>query len=104
MSKKYHPEADSTTLITNDLYLAAFLHSMGCVLDHAERNERRRLSFVFCGERVKELRQAYKTGSVKLNMRSFRDSLLQMRHLMDAELGKRSVPDEQHRVLSLPNH
>ncbi|MBN1984552.1 MAG: hypothetical protein JW795_23700 [Chitinivibrionales bacterium] len=87
MSQKYHPDAGSTTIITNDLYLAAFLHSMGCTLDHVERNERPRLSFVFCGAQVKELRQAYKSGSVKLNMHSFRDSLLHMRHLMDAALG-----------------
>jgi hypothetical protein len=63
MSKKYLPQ-QPPTIITNDLYLAAFLHCVGCTLDHVERNERRRVSFVFTGERVAELREAYRTGPV----------------------------------------
>jgi hypothetical protein len=78
-----YASAASANLITNDLYLAAFLHCVGCVLDHVERNERRRVSFVFTGERVRELREAYRTGPVKLDMRSFRDSLIHLRRLMD---------------------
>ena len=73
MLQKYHPAERS--IVTNDLYLAAFLHSLGCTLHHTQRNERRRLSFVFTGERVQELREAYRTGPVKLDMRSFRESL-----------------------------
>lgn len=80
MPSKYHPEP---SIITNDLYLAAFLHCVGCRLDHVERNERRRISFVFVGERVAELRQAYRTGPVKLDMRAFRESLIHIRRLMD---------------------
>jgi hypothetical protein len=90
MLKKYVP-AESATIITNDLYLAAFLHCVGCTLDHVERNERRRVSFVFVGERVRELREAYRTGPVKLDMRSFRESLSYIRRLMDGEPEQRSV-------------
>ena len=90
MLKKYNT-SPATSIITNDLYLAAFLLSTGCSLSKVERNERKRLSFVFSGERVRELREAYKQGPVRLDMRTFRDSLLHIRHLMDAELGKRSV-------------
>jgi hypothetical protein len=86
MSKKYLPAEPPATIITNDLYLAAFLHCVGCTLDHVERNERRRLSFVFVGERVRELREAYRTGPVKLDMRLFRESLLYIRRLMDGGL------------------
>jgi len=91
MLQRYASVAPAS-LITNDLYLAAFLHCVGCVLDHVERNERRRVSFVFTGERVRELREAYRTGPVKLDMRSFRDSLVHLRRLMDGELEQRSVP------------
>ena len=90
MSKKYLPEASASTLrlysvrvITNDLYLAAFLHCAGCNLDHVQKNERRRMSFVFIGERVQELREAYRTGPVRLDLRSFRESLSHIRRLVD---------------------
>jgi hypothetical protein len=99
MIKKYNT-SPVPTIITNDLYLAAFLHSTGCSLSKVERNERKRLSFVFSGERVRELREAYREGPVKLDMRSFRDSLLHIRHVMDAELGKRSVTHEPARELA----
>jgi hypothetical protein len=90
MSQKYLPEA-SSSIITNDLYLAAFLHCAGCGLDHVERNERRRVSFVFVGERVRELREAYRTGPVHLDIRSFRESLSHIRRLMDGENEQRSA-------------
>jgi hypothetical protein len=95
MSKKYLPH-QTGTIITNDLYLAAFLHCVGCTLDHVEQNERRRKSFVFIGERVQELREAYRNGPVKLDMRSFRESLFYIRRLMDGESPEqRSVSREQ---------
>jgi len=90
MPSKYHPSTPAT-LITNDLYLAAFLHCVGCVLDHVERNERRRVSFVFIGEQVRQLREAYRTGPVRLDMRSFRDSLIHLRRQMD-DAQQRSEP------------
>ena len=90
MYEKYLTAA-SQSMITNDLYLAAFLHSVGCSLDHLEHNGRRRVSFVFIGDRCRELRQAYLTGPVKLDMRSFRESLSLIRHMMDGENEQRSA-------------
>ena len=78
MHKKYLP-ASSPTIITNDLFLAAFLSTVGCTLDRIEKNERRRMSFVFIGERVQELREAYRTGPVHVDMRTFRENLNQLR-------------------------
>jgi hypothetical protein len=106
MFKKYLP-AEVPAIVTNDLYLAAFLHCVGCSLDHLERNDRRRLSFVFIGERVRELREAYRTGPVKLDMRCFRESLSHIRRLMDGEQCRtmdgepeqRSVSHEHDRAL-----
>ena len=110
MSKKYLPADSPSTLrlssvqvVTNDLYLAAFLHCVGCPLDHLERNDRRRLSFVFVGERVRELREAYRTGPVKLDMRSFRESLLYIRRLMDLPAPSlRQAGGEQCRTMDEP--
>jgi len=90
MSKKYL-SATSPAIITNDLFLAAFLRSVGCTLDRIERNERRRVSFVFIGERCRELREAYRTGPVHVDMRSFRESLSLIRRLMDGENEQRSL-------------
>ena len=90
MPSRYHPEPPPS-IITNDLYLAAFLHCVGCELDRVERNDRRRVSFVFVGQRVRQLREAYRTGPVKLDMRAFRDSLYHIRHLMDGAQ-ERSTP------------
>jgi hypothetical protein len=90
MNKKYFPAAQAT-IITNDLYLAAFLHCAGCSIDHLEHNGRRRVSFVFAGERVRELREAYRSGPVKLDMRSFRESLVLIRRLMDGDNEQRSA-------------
>jgi hypothetical protein len=90
VDKKYLPAA-SETIVTNDLYLAAFLHCVGCTLDHLEHNGRRRVSFVFIGEKCQELREAYRTGPVRLDMRSFKESLSHIRRLMDGENDQRSV-------------
>jgi hypothetical protein len=78
MSKKYHT-APTSTILTNDLFLAAFLSTVGCTLHRIEKNERRRVSFVFVGDRVRELREAYRTGPVKLDMRTFRENLNTLR-------------------------
>jgi hypothetical protein len=79
MSKKYLPADSHSTIITNDLFLAAFLSTVGCTLDRIEKNERRRVSFVFVGERVRELREAYRTGPVHVDMRTFRENLNRLR-------------------------
>jgi hypothetical protein len=86
MSKKYLPADSHSTIITNDLFLAAFLWTVGCTLDRIEKNERRRVSFVFVGERVRELREAYRTGPVRLDMRLFRESLFYIPRLIDGGL------------------
>ncbi len=81
MSIKYQ----NSSIITNDLYLAAYLLSEGCELSHLERNARRRVSFVFSGNRVRELRNNYQSGIVRLNVRSFRENLKTVRKKMDIE-------------------
>jgi hypothetical protein len=85
MSQKYL----NPRLITNDLYLAAFLLCQGCELCGLIRNDRRRLSFVFTGEAVHGLRDEYESGIVRLNVRAYRDTLITVRRKMDAE--QRSV-------------
>lgn len=90
MIKKYF-SADSSAIITNDLFLASFLHCLGCTLDRVETNGRKRVSFVFVGDRVRELREAYRTGPVRLDMRLFRDSLYYIRRQMDAVIEERSI-------------
>ena len=84
-----HERYQKSQLITNDLYLAAFLLSQGCELCGLVRNDRRRLSFVFSGSDVGLFRAEYESGIVRLNVRSFRDNLLTVRRKMDEE--QRSV-------------
>ena len=91
MSKKYHT-VSASAIITNDIFLASFLHCVGCTLDHIETNGRKRVSFVFVGSRVHELREAYQSGPVQLDMRSFRDSLHTIRQQMDAVL---TIPEQR---------
>ena len=74
MSQKYLSAA-STAIVTNDLFLAAFLCSVGCTLDRIEKNERRRVSFVFVGDRCRELREAYRAGPVHVDLCAFRENL-----------------------------
>jgi hypothetical protein len=90
MSSKYLPPTEPA-IITNDLFLAAFLHCVGCTFDHVERNGRRRVSFVFVGERVRELREAYRTQKVMLDMNAFRGSMHEMRRQMDLALSECSA-------------
>jgi hypothetical protein len=96
MSKKYPLQR----LITNDLYLAAYLMCAGADLCSLEHNGRRRVSFVFAGENVQRLRDEYESGTVRLNVRSFRDSLLTVRRKMDThrvDHEQRSVTHAQNR-------
>ena len=67
--------------VTNDIFLAAYLLSEGGRLVRVLRNERRRASFVFEGESVAELKQAYVSGPVFCDIRSFRHFLNQVRDL-----------------------
>lgn len=94
----------SASIITNDLYLAAFLHCVGCSVDHVQKNERRRMSFVFIGERVQELRDAYRTGPVRLDLRSFRESLSHIRRLMDSGEQRSAAHERTESVLQAVPH
>jgi hypothetical protein len=82
-----YPVVASTVsrIITNDIYLAAFLLSKACPLVDVLRNGGRRLSFVFEGEDVEALRETYKAGCVC----SFRDGLNQVRDILHRQ--QRSV-------------
>jgi len=71
-------------IITNDLYLTAYLLAEGCELKQCGRNSRKRISFVIAGEKVTELREQYRTGIVQLNIRKYRDSIQTVRNLMDS--------------------
>jgi hypothetical protein len=106
MSKKYLI-SDVPTIITNDIFLASFLHCVGCMLDRVERNERRRVSFVFIGERVRELRESYRTGKVSLDIRLFRDSMNFIRDRMNTALassaGCGNQLPEQRSLSNVPN-
>jgi hypothetical protein len=94
MSKKYLPDSSTATIITNDLFLAAFLVSVGCTLARIEKNERRRVSFVFVGERVRELREAYRTGPVHVDMCAFRENLNRLRDRL-GETITGHIPEER---------
>jgi hypothetical protein len=100
MHKKYL-SVTPPTIITNDLFLAAFLSTVGCTLDRIEKKERRRVSFVFVGERVRELREAYRTGPVHVDMRTFRENLNRLRDRLGEmatsyEPEERSISHERH--------
>jgi hypothetical protein len=107
MSKKYHTSTvlgnhsaePFATIITSDLFLASFLHCVGCTLARVEKNDRRRVSFVFVGERVRELREAYRTGKVSLDIKLFRESMNLIRDRMNTTLvsfaGDGTDPPEQ---------
>ena len=107
MHTKYLPEA-SASIITNDLFLAAFLYTVGCTLDRIEKNERRRVSFVFVGERVQELREAYRTGPVHVDMCAFRENLNRLRDRLGETVTshapeERSIPHaHRHTLQSVP--
>jgi hypothetical protein len=92
--QKYTAPSDSCTLpriITSDVYCAACLLSLGCTLDKVVKNDRRRVAFVFTGERVREFKRAFKdTEPVYVIAQSFRDALITIRRLVDQT--QRSVP------------
>jgi len=94
MSKKY----PLGRFITNDLYLAAYLLCSGETLCELLHNGRRRISFVFAGENVQQLCDEYRSGIVRLNVRSFRDSLKTVRAAMrcpEALVGDGKEPEKR---------
>jgi hypothetical protein len=102
MYQKYL-SASTQTIITNDLFLAAFLSTVGCTLDRIEKNDRRRVSFVFTGERVRELREAYRTGPVHLDIRAFRDNLNRLRDRLGETVAGHSHNHPEERSASYAN-
>lgn len=93
MVEKYSMPCESTVsaaqILTSDVYLVAYLLTQKCRVARVLKNERRRVAFVVEGERVDELRRAYRQGPVYLNVRFFRVQLLTIRRLMDGK--QRSV-------------
>jgi len=92
------------TLITNDIYLAAYLLSEGYTLTKVLRNERRRISFLFIGEDVEGHRRAYRSGHVYLDMRSFREKLITIRRMMDAKQRSAIWPKSNLTMAIAPAH
>jgi hypothetical protein len=84
MHEKYN------SIITNDIYLAAYLDSTGFTLVRVHQNDRRRTSFVFTGAYIEKLRDAYNTGTVTVNFRIYKDSLARMRWQKDKIIEQRS--------------
>jgi hypothetical protein len=83
MDKKYTP-AESSRIYSNDLYFAALLHSQGYEAQ-VIRNARKRVSFAFTScTGVLAVREAYRGGKVMVDMRAFRESLYQIRRMMDS--------------------
>jgi hypothetical protein len=74
-----------TQVLTSDVYLVAYLLTQQCKLAKVMKNERRRVAFLVEGERVAELRHAYRQGPVYLNVKFFRVQLLTIRRLMDGK-------------------
>ena len=98
MIKNTFPPASSPTfsrVVTNDLYLAAYLYCEGCCLDKVYHNERKRVSFVFVGKSVQEKKQAFIEGKVFLNVGSFRRCLNFMRDLLPSGRHGTQNPDER---------
>ena len=86
-------------VLTSDVYLVAYLLTQQCNLLKVMKNERRRMAFLVEGERVAELRQAYRQGPVYLNVKFFRVQLLTIRRLMDGkQRSEEYVPDTGNRV------
>lgn len=105
MHEKYHSAVDGgnsdSTIITNDIYLAAYLDCSGVALVRVCRNDRRRVSFVFGGRYVDRLRDAYNTGFVSVNFRAYKDSLARIRYQKDKNFEQRSdLCPEYQRELS----
>lgn len=70
-----------TRLVTNDIYLAAYLLCEDCQLDRVYHNGRKRAAFEFAGYGLLEKKKAYKKGRVFLNVGSFRAQLNHIRSL-----------------------
>ncbi len=79
MPTKYN----KNTIITNDIYLAAYLLSIGYKLTKLLNNNRHRISFLFSGEKIEDARRAYKNGHVSVDLRCFRSNIITIHEKMD---------------------
>jgi len=98
------PKTTETRILTNDVYLAAFLLTRECNVSEVVKNDRRRISFVIEGERAASLRRAYKRGPVYLNVRSFREKLITIRRMMDAKQRSAIWPKSNLTMAIAPAH
>lgn len=83
-TKKYTP-VKSSRILTNDLYLAAYLLNQGHKIS-VNSNGRQRITFSIdlCDE-VLEMRDLYRSKKALVDISSFRDSLKAVRQLMSQE-------------------
>ena len=84
-----------TRLVTNDLYLAAYLPCEGIHLEHVYHNGRKRAAFEFTGYGLLEKKKAYKKGRVFLYVGSFRDKLKHIRGIAYGSTGLTSHGQER---------
>jgi len=80
---------EKPSVVTNDIFCAAYLVSTGSTLECLIHNRRNRISFVVTGDEVEQFRDRYKSGSVFCNVHSLRDSVTLLRQMMNE---KRSNP------------
>ena len=96
MQRKYFLET-STEIITNDVYLAAYLMCEGCILEQIEKNDRKRVSFILSGDDIRILREDFRVSTVRVSMPLFRDTLICLRRRMD-EIQQRSIAHASTRL------
>ena len=99
MLEKYTvPLKQSTpaTVLTSDVYCAAYLLTQHCELSQVLKNERSRVSFVFKGSNVGRLRNEYRRGPVYVNVRFLREKLITLRRLMDGKQRSNAWFDKTH--------
>ena len=90
------PQSRDDTVLTNDLYLAAYLMTQDCRLAKVVHNDRRRVSFLMEGVHADTLRKHYRRGPVTVNVRFLRKNILTLRRLMDGK--QRSTPCPESRM------
>ena len=96
MPEKYTPNpsvSSSERIITNDIYLAACLLCLGSHLDRVVKNDRHRVAFVFTGEKARQFKAEYQTGTpLYVDAHSLRENINLIRVRMNESLTLRSAP------------
>ena len=80
-------------VLTNDVYLAAYLLTQDCRLAKVVHNDRQRVSFLVEGVHASILRKHYRRGPVTVNVRFLRKNILTLRRLMDGKQRSTSCPE-----------